>query len=87
MSGLADLLPVASVVDWNALWETAVASVIAGVGITAAVSTAIYGFATFADARREERGGAAAAAGLLAFAATAVFVAAIAFGLIVMISG
>lgn len=87
MSALADLVPVASVVDWNALWETAVASVIAGVGITTAISTAIYGFASFADARRDERGGAAAAAALLAFAASAIFVAAIVFGLIVMISG
>lgn len=87
MSGLAELIPVASVVDWNALWETAVASVVAGVGITVAVSTAIFGFATFAEARRDERGGAAAASAMLAFAATAVFVAAIVFGLIVMING
>jgi hypothetical protein len=81
------LISLATVIDGKALWETALASLIAGVGVTAIASMAIFGFAHFADARRDNRTGIAIAAGLLAVVASLAFVAAIAFGLIVMVSG
>ncbi len=66
---------VAKVVDGEALLDATVASLIAGVTVTFAASTAIYGLATFAERRREGRGtraaiGAAAigAVGALVFA-------------------
>lgn len=84
---MSDLVTVATVVDGKALWETALAAVIAGVGITAIASTAIYGFATFVEARNEERQMAAAAAAVIATVASLAFAGAIAVGLIVMIKG
>jgi hypothetical protein len=84
---LGTLISLASVVDGKALWETALASLIAGVGVTAIASMAIFGFAHFADARRDNRVGVAIAAGLLAVVASLAFVASIVFGLIVMVNG
>ncbi len=81
------LISLATVIDGKALWETAVASLVAGVGITIAASTAIYGFAHFADARRDNRVFAAIAAATLAITASLIFAAGIVFGLIVMVSG
>ena len=77
----------ATIVDWTALWQTAVASLVAGLGVTLAASVAIYGFASFAEARRDERDGAAAAAAVVALVASVAFAGAIAVGLIVMIQG
>lgn len=87
MIDLVNMIPLVSIVDGKALLETALASLAAGVGVTIAASTAIYGFASFADARRDEETLAAVGAAVLAIAATLVFVGAIAVGLIVMISG
>ncbi len=75
----------ASIVDGEALLDTAVASMVAGVGVTLIASLAIYGFATFADARRDDRRGAATAAGALAVLASVAFAGVIAIGLVVMI--
>lgn len=79
-------MPLATIVDGEALLDTALASLVAGVGITLIASLAIYGFATFAEMRREERSVAAGAAGALAALAVLAFAVAIAVGLIVMIS-
>ncbi len=81
------MIAVATVVDWEALLDTAVASLVAGVVVTLAASTAIYGAANFADARREERYGAAVAGAALAALGALAFAAAVAAGLYVMISG
>jgi hypothetical protein len=81
------MFTLASIVDWKALWETAVASVVAGLGVTLAASVAIYGFASFAEARRDERSGAAAASVVLAVVASLAFAGAIGVGLVVMIRG
>lgn len=81
------MIVLATIVDGKALLETVIASVVAGVGITVAASTAIFGFATLADARRDGRAAAAAASGLLAFVASLVFTAMIVAGLVVMIRG
>ena len=84
---MIDVSLFATVVDWKALWETALASLVAGVGVTLAASVAIYGFATFAEARRDERGGAAILAAVVAAIASLAFMAAIGAGLVVMIGG
>lgn len=81
------MVSLATIVDWTALWQTAVASLVAGLVVTLAASVAIYGFANFAEARRDERGGAAAVAALVATVASVAFAGAIVIGLIVMING
>lgn len=76
----------ATVVETKELIETVVASVVAGVGVTAVFSMAIWGGARFVDLSREGRPVAAAAAvavGVLALAAT---LAAVVFGIVVMTS-
>lgn len=74
----------ATIVETGDLVKTVVASLVAGVGVTAIFSMAIWGAARFADLNREGRSlaaGAAAALGALALAAT---LAAVAFGIVVM---
>lgn len=74
------------VVETEELLQTALASVVAGVGITIVFSIAIWGAARFVDLSRDERPVAAAAAatvGLLALGAT---LAAVAVGIVVMTS-
>jgi hypothetical protein len=76
----------ATIVETKELIETVVASFVAGVGVTAIFSTAIWGGARFADLSRDGRPVAAAAAvvvGVLALAAT---LAAVVFGIVVMTS-
>jgi len=81
------VIPLGTVVDWEALLDTAVASLVAGVAVTFAASLAIYGAATFADAQREERYGVAALAVAVAAIGLLAFAAAIAAGLYTMING
>ncbi|MBA3866914.1 MAG: hypothetical protein H0X42_11325 [Solirubrobacterales bacterium] len=75
---------IATLVEGQALLETVVASLVAGVGVTLAFSIAIWGFGRFADLSRNERpaaaGAAAAAAGLALLGVTAAVVA----GIVVM---
>ncbi len=74
----------AVVVETRELWQTVVASVVAGIGITTIFSIAIWGAARFVDLSREERSvaaGAAAALGGLAFVMT---LASVVFGIVVM---
>ena len=58
----------ATVVDGEALLDATVASLVAGVTVTFAASTAIYGLATFAERRREGREAAAVGAAVIALA-------------------
>lgn len=74
------------VVDLEALLDTAIAAIIAGVGITFAFSVTIYGTATFAEARRDGRLGAAGAAGLLALLGVLISASGIIAGILVMVS-
>jgi hypothetical protein len=74
----------ATIVDTKALWETVVASMIAGIGVTFIFSLAIYGAARFSQMGREGRQGSALGFGALALVAAAAFVGAIVFGIIVM---
>jgi hypothetical protein len=80
-------MQVATVIDWEALLDTAVASLIAGVVVTVAASTMIYGAATSAEMRRNGRGGLAIAAAGLGVVGALAFAGTIALGLIVMING
>ncbi len=76
----------ATIVQTGDLVKTVIASLIAGVGVTAIFSVAIWGAARFADLSREGRplaAGAAAALGALALTTT---LAAVAVGIVVMTS-
>ena len=81
-SELTDRL--ATIVQSKDLMETVIASLIAGVGVTAVFSVAIWSGARFADLSRGGRplaAGAAAALGVLALVTT---LAAVVFGIVVM---
>jgi hypothetical protein len=75
---------IATVVETKALLETVAASLIAGIGVTAAFSIVIYGVTRSADLTRDERPLLASAAGGLALLAGLVVTAAIVFGIVVM---
>lgn len=78
--------PMATIVETKELIETVIASLIAGVGVTAVFSVAIWGGARFADLSRDGRplaAGAAAALGALALATT---IATVVVGILVMTS-
>lgn len=77
---------VATIVQSKDLIETVVASLIAGVGVTAIFSVAIWGGARFADLSRDGRPLAAGAAAVLGGLALATTLAAVAFGIVVMTS-
>ena len=87
MSALLGGLVSAVVVDGEALLDTALASIVAGLSVTLACSAAIYGFAMAAEMRREDRALAAAAAGVVGMVGVIGFAAAIVVGVIVMVSG
>lgn len=86
MSALGPALT-ATVVDAEALLDSVLASLIAGVFVTLAASIAIWGFATAAEMQRNDRDLAAVGAGILAVVAMLAVAAAIALGLYVMING
>jgi hypothetical protein len=74
----------ATIVEGKELIETVIASLVAGVGVTAVFSVAIWGGVRFVDLSRDGRrlaAGVAAALGGLALATT---VAAVVFGIVVM---
>ena len=76
---------IATVVETKNLLETVAASLIAGIGVTAAFSIVVFGITRSADMNAvEERPLLATAAGSLAVLAGAVVVAAIVFGIVVM---
>ena len=74
----------ATVVETKNLLETVAASLIAGIGVTAAFSLVIFGVTRSADMVRDERPLLATAAGGLAVLAGLVVIAAIVFGIVVM---
>lgn len=76
----------AVVVETKELVQTALASVVAGVGIAIVFSIAIWGTARFVDLSRDDRPMAAAAAATLGLLALAATLAAVGVGLIVMTS-
>ena len=73
-----------TVVEWDALGETVLAALVAGIGVSVTVSLAILGAAASVEATRDHKpvqAGAYAALGILGLLATG---AAIVFGIIVM---
>ena len=75
---------VATIVETKELLQTVAASLIAGVGVTAAFSILIFGLTRSADLARDERPALATAAGGLAVLAGLAVIAAIVFGIVVM---
>jgi hypothetical protein len=80
------ILPLGTVVDWTALFQTVIAAVTAGVGTSVACATAILGAIRFSDMRRDERSLEAGAFAVLTVVASLAIGAAIVIGLIVMTS-
>jgi hypothetical protein len=78
--------PLAAVVDWDALLEVVVVSLVVGVGVTAVFSIGVLGAVRFVDFRRGGRPLEAAFFGLLSLVAVAASVAAIVYGMAVMAS-
>jgi hypothetical protein len=74
----------ATIVETGDLARTVIASLIAGVGVTAIFSLAIWGGARFVDLSREGRPLAAGAAATLGAVALAATLAAVAVGILVM---
>jgi hypothetical protein len=77
---------IATVVETKELLETVAASLIAGIGVTAAFSVVIFGITRSADMLRDDRPIAATAAGGLAILALLVVAGAIVLGIVVMTS-
>jgi hypothetical protein len=76
----------ATLVEGKELWQTVVASIVAGVGVTVFYSLALYGVTRFADLSRGERPLAAAAAATLAALAAAACLGSVVFGIVVLTS-
>jgi hypothetical protein len=77
---------VATIVETKDLIETVIYATVAGIGVTAIFSVAIWGAARFVDLSQEERRPAAAAAAGVAGVALLAVLAVIVFGVIVMTS-
>ena len=75
---------IATLVQTKELWQTVVASVIAGVGVTFAFSVGIWGAGQFVELSRDERPLAAAAAAVVGSLALLAVAAAVTIGIIVM---
>jgi hypothetical protein len=75
---------IATIVEGKDLWQTVVASVVAGLGVTFLFSLGIWGTSQFVELSRGDRQGAATAAGLVALLAFAAVAAAVIIGIVVM---
>lgn len=74
----------ATVVETKELWQTAVAALVAGLGVTIVFSLAILGATRFVDLSRDERRVAAACAAALTVLALAATLGAVAIGILEM---
>jgi len=75
---------VAQIVDWSALAQTAIAALLAGVGIAFAFSLVILGASRLSDSSRELGLFGTVGYGTLTIASLLACVAAIVFGIVVM---
>jgi cytochrome c biogenesis protein CcdA len=80
----APVTTLATLVETEELWQTAVAAVVAGVGVTVVFALGIYGATRFVDLSRDERPLGAAAAALLMVCALLATLGAVAIGLVEM---
>lgn len=74
----------ATLVQGRDLWQTVVASVVAGIGVTFAFSVGIWGAGQFVELSRNERPVAAMAAGVVGALALFCVAAAVIIGIVVM---
>lgn len=72
------------IVDWGALGQVVLYSLLAGIGIPAIFAVAVLGASRMTDPHRERGGGAVVLYGVLAVAGTVVSVAAVSYGLYLM---
>jgi uncharacterized membrane protein YidH (DUF202 family) len=75
---------VGTIVDWQAVWQTIVAAVVAGLGITFAFSLAVLGATRWVDLSHDGRNAAAIAAAVMGLLAFAVCIAGVVLGIVVM---
>jgi len=75
---------IATIVAGRELWQTVVASVVAGVGVTFAFSVAIWGFGQFTELSRNERPVVATFAAITGVLALASVAGAVIVGIVVM---
>jgi branched-subunit amino acid permease len=73
-----------SVVDWKALGEVVLYSLVAGIGVPAVYALAVLGAARSTDSQRERRGAQATAYAVLALLGGVACLGAIAFGIYLM---
>jgi hypothetical protein len=73
-----------AIIDWDALLTVVWASLLAGVGVTAAFGFAILGGTRAVDLSRDGRVGEAALFGVVGVVGIALVIAAIAFGIVVL---
>lgn len=73
-----------TVIDWNALGQVVLYSLIAGVGVPAIFAVAVYGAARSTDPHRRRGGPGPAAYAILALVGAAVCLAAVVFGIYLM---
>ena len=78
------MIQLGAIVDGRAVWETIVAAIVSGVGVTFAFSLALLGATRSIDLNRDGRGGAALAAAALGLVALLACGAAVVLGIIVM---
>lgn len=76
-----------TVIEVAELAETALAALVASVGVTFTFSAGIWGLARYDDLRREGRDGAAVLAGAAGALGLLASAGAVVFGLIVMVNG
>jgi hypothetical protein len=75
-----------ALVDTEALGQTVLAAIVAGIGVILVFSIAIMGAARFVEESNGGRRGPAAAFGVLTMVAAVAFIALIVFGLVAMTS-
>jgi hypothetical protein len=75
---------IATIVEGKDLWQTVVASVVAGLGVTFLFSLGIWGTSQFVELSRGDRQGAATVSGVVALLAFAAVAAAVIIGIVVM---
>ena len=79
-------LQIATIVDWEALADTAIAALAGGIALTLTFSLAIYGMTRATEYRFDDKPAQAFVAALLGGLALLAAVATVALGLVVMIS-
>jgi hypothetical protein len=76
---------IATVVDWHALLQVVWVSLLAGVGVTAAWGFALLGAIRSLEYGRQGRSGEAAVYAVVGVAGIAIVIAAVVFGIVVLI--